>query len=288
MSKTTLLSVAILALVFLPAAAQNFGGTFTAANDQGQQTILKLVQSGEKVTGTMRAPANTFQIDGVLEEGTVVGTMTLGQQGGFWFEADLEADDLYITLVAPGANGEPDYESATTFLLNRLGSGSDGQVGGAEAAGNETAVQPEPAPETQPEQPQRAAPAGIHDGSPQAVEWANFLANKKATKMSSYSSGGSGGYSSRTDYHLCANGTFHMADASSVNVDVGGAYGYNMGSGSNAGTWRVLSQGQLVGIELHYQNGEVSQHRLDHDQQSGATYVDGERWLITPTDQCGY
>jgi hypothetical protein len=41
----------------------------------------------------------------------------------------------------------------------------------------------------------------------------------------------------------------------------------------------------VVGIELRYGNGAVEQHRLDY--QDGATYVDGERWYITPSETCG-
>jgi hypothetical protein len=107
----------------------------------------------------------------------------------------------------------------------------------------------------------------------------------KATQMESYSSGSAGGYSSRTDYHLCSNGRFHMNDQTSESVDDGGAYGYSGGSDATSGTWRIITQGQLVGIELRYKNGEVSQHRLQYEDN--ATYIDGNRWYITQTDQCG-
>lgn len=283
MSAKKHLPVAILALAALPVAAQNFDGTFTAANDQGGQTVVKLAQSGEKVTGTMTGPDNTFQIGGVVEEDIVFGTMDLGEQGEVYFEAELDANDLYLTLAALDEGGEPAYETATMFLLTRVGSGAQAQEGATAVRDNDAAGDPEPEPLVSQNQ---TAPGRIHDGSSQAIEWADFLANKKATKMSSYSSGGAGGYSSRTDFHLCSNGQFHMAGSSSVSVDVGDASGYSGGSGSDAGTWRVFSQGQLVGVELRYQNGEVSQARLDYDQQTGATYVDGERWYITPTNEC--
>jgi len=112
-----------------------------------------------------------------------------------------------------------------------------------------------------------------------------FLAGKKATKMSSYSSGSAGGYSSRTDVHLCASGQFAMAGSDLVTVDVGDAGGYSGGNTAGRGTWRIITQGAVAGIELRYANGQTEQHRLDY--QDNKTYVDGERWLITPSEACG-
>jgi hypothetical protein len=112
-----------------------------------------------------------------------------------------------------------------------------------------------------------------------------FLAGKKATKMSRYSSGLEGGYTSRTDVHLCSDGQFAIRDQNAVSVDVGGAYGAAGGNSAQAGTWRILTQGQLAGIELRYRNGAVERYRLE--RQGGATYVEGERWLITSSELCG-
>ena len=70
--------------------------------------------------------------------------------------------------------------------------------------------------------------------------------------MDSYSSGSAGGYSSRTDVHFCANGQFALSGNSSVSVDVGGAYGYTGGDSQGSGTWRIITEGQIAGIELRY------------------------------------
>jgi hypothetical protein len=103
--------------------------------------------------------------------------------------------------------------------------------------------------------------------------------------MSSYSSGSAGGYSSRTDVHLCANGQFAMSGSNLVSVDVGDAGGYSGGNTGGQGTWRIITQGNVVGVELRYADGQAEQHRLDY--QDDKTYVDGERWLITPSEVCG-
>ena len=50
------------------------------------------------------------------------------------------------------------------------------------------------------------------------------------------------------------------------------------------GTWRILTQGQLVGIELRYGNGQAEVYQLSYE--GGATYADGERVYVTPSDVC--
>jgi hypothetical protein len=131
-----------------------------------------------------------------------------------------------------------------------------------------------------------AGGGSLHDGTQVGQEWAEFLVNKKATQMDSYSSGSAGGYSSRTDVHFCANGQFALSGNSMVSADVGGVSGYNGGDSQGSGTWRIITEGQVAGIELRYASGGVEQYRLDY--QDGATYVNGDRWYITPSGACGY
>jgi hypothetical protein len=103
--------------------------------------------------------------------------------------------------------------------------------------------------------------------------------------MSRYSSGLEGGYTSRTDVHLCGNGQFGIRSQGSVSVDVGGAFDGAAGGAEQGGRWRILTQGELAGIELTYDNGTVERYRLE--SREGATFVEGERWLITPSELCG-
>jgi hypothetical protein len=385
---TTLRLAAAASLFAVSISAQSYTGTFAAPNQQGGQTVITMNQATNgQVTGTITGNGNSFQIEGVLEDGSVVGAMT-GPQGGLWFEAELDEGELYLTLVEPDANGQPNYGTATTLVFARADGLAQGRVaeggnplagqGGASAqdpwtgafsdgavllqlqggggtysgsvhvqgqtfpvalrssstglqgtfrtadgeyamelaqeggallmatggtiytlqrtgagaaanplsAGDATRGQ-QRAAGNQVQGGQAMAGAGaLHDGTQVGREWAEFLANKKATQMDSYSSGGAGGYSSRTDVHLCANGQFALSGNSSVSVDVGGAYGYTGGNDQGSGTWRIITQGQVAGIELRYANGGVEQYRLDY--QEGATYVNGERWYITPSEACGY
>jgi hypothetical protein len=129
-----------------------------------------------------------------------------------------------------------------------------------------------------------AGSGGIDDGTALGREWSQWLAGNKVTKMDSYSSGSAGGYSMRIDTHLCSTGEFAMYDQSTVSVDVGGASGYSCGNGAQMGRWRIITQGQLIGIELRYNSGQAEVYQLTYED--GATYADGERVYVTPSEVC--
>ncbi len=359
----------------VPLSAQNYTGSYAATNQQGGKTVVTLHQQGTTVTGTIVGNGNTFEIKGETEDEAVVGVIT-STMGNFWFEAELDGAELYLTLIEPDQNGQPRYDTAQTLVFARdaqagaganplagggnplaqqdpwVGTFTDGNVtlqlaggqgsytgtvqvsgqgfplavkgsgtltGAFTASGQEfpvtlsqsggsvslttggaTYVLQRGGGATNPLASgtggQAAAPSAVrpnptgagqlHDGTPLGQEWAQFLAGKKATRMSSYSSGSSGGYSSRADYHLCPNGQYHYTDESSVSVDVGGAFGSSGGQGSGAGTWRIITQGQAAGIELRGNDGSAGQFLLEY--RDGSTYVQGERWYITPSEACGY
>jgi hypothetical protein len=100
------------------------------------------------------------------------------------------------------------------------------------------------------------APSGgqassLHDGSPAARQWAELLSGRHLVSMSGYTSGGSsGGMSSRTDLKLYANGYFEYHSSSSVSINVEGLSGGSADEQSEEGTWRVLSSGGQVLLEL--------------------------------------
>lgn len=119
MNQNAILSGAIVLVSYLPLNAQSYTGSFSTTNDQGGQTMVTLVQSGERVTGAMSGLGNTFQIDGRLEDGTLVGTLTMGQDGELWFEAEVDDTDLYLTLVASTPDGQLDFDSATMLIFTR-------------------------------------------------------------------------------------------------------------------------------------------------------------------------
>jgi hypothetical protein len=126
-------------------------------------------------------------------------------------------------------------------------------------------------------------PSGDTAGGTSAVakEWTDYLAGRLMTYMSSYSSGGEGSAfsSSKREMYLCRDGRFAYESESSVSVDVEGVSGLDAGGGSDSGQWRIITQGDLVGIEFTWSSGQTSQHQLDY--VNGETLVDGERWFVT-------
>jgi hypothetical protein len=286
MIRTALALACTLILAAMPLAGQNYTGTYTATNDQGGQTVVTFNQAAAgRVTGTIVGNGNTFTIEGLIEDESVVGA-AMGPQGGLWFEAELDDGELYITFFEPDVNGQPNYGSAATLIFDRASTTARAEaaaqanpLAGSAAQGGQAAVGGAMSGAA-------AAGGAPHDGTALGQEWFQFLAGKKATQMDSYSSGSAGGYSSRTDVHLCANGQFAIRGNSMVSVDVGGASGYSGGNEGASGTWRVITEGQVAGIELRYANGGVEQYRLDY--QDGATYVNGDRWYVTPSEACGF
>ena len=125
---------------------------------------------------------------------------------------------------------------------------------------------------------------GFTEDHAQVREWVGFLSGKKLTWMSSYSSGSAGGYSARTDVYLCSDRSYAVRDESSVSVDVGGAFGNSGGVGGDQGRWMVITNGQVVGLVLESQTGQVSEYRLDYQNQE--TYANGERVYVTPAEVC--
>jgi len=259
------LLLAALILVALPLAAQEWDGTFVRRDGEPPLTLTLAADQSGQVSGQLIGPGLVFQLQGAPEGAGITGRVTAAAGTG-WFQAAFAGEDLQLVLYDAGPDGSPNTASGRQFFFARSG---------APPADAAALAGPAPLPDT----------GELDDNTPAGREWRIFLAGKKATKMSRYSSGLEGGYTSRTDVHLCGDGQFVVRDQNSVSVDVGGAYGNAGGNSAQAGTWRILTSGQLAGIELRYRNGAVERYRLEH--QGGATYVEGERYLITPSELCG-
>jgi len=262
------------------AQAQNYSGTFTAVNPQGQTVIVILKQSQQGlVTGSITNGVMTFALQGTVDDDLIDGVAS-GDGVTMYFEAEIDGNELYLFLINVDAQGNADVENGVEMVLTATSQGGalanstdPGDAAGGALSGV-TRVTPNPP----------AGGQGISDGTPAANEWAQWLAGKKVTYMDSYTSGNAGGYSMRMDIFLCSSGEFLFKDESSVSVDVGGAFGNAGGQGQNTGRWRIITQGQLVGIELRYNDGRVEQYQLQYED--GATYVNGERWYVTAAEIC--
>jgi len=260
--------LAALLLAASPLAAQEWVGTFVRRDGAPPLTLTLTQDQSGQVSGQLIGPGLVFQLQGEPQGIGIMGRVTAAAGSG-WFEAAFAGEDLQLVLYDSGPDGSPNSATGQQFFFARTGAPAAPQ---AAAPGMDT---PAPLPDAN----------ELDDNTPAGREWRMFLAGKKATKMSRYSSGLEGGYTSRTDVHLCGDGQFVIRDQNSVSVDVGGAYGNAGGNSAQVGTWRILTSGQLAGIELRYRNGAVERYRLEH--QGGATYVEGERWLITPSELCG-
>ncbi|MCH7876358.1 MAG: hypothetical protein IH965_13810 [Gemmatimonadetes bacterium] len=233
-----------------------------------------------------------------------VGTFTNGQitlqltrgTGGYSGVARLQGQQFQITAQRSGntLNGSYSYQGQT-FPLSIAVQGEalimyvDGQAVELYRQGARMAVPAQPSQPSQPSQPaQPSAGATPQAGqlSAQGQEWAARLAGKRLTQMESYSSGSSGGYSNKQVWDLCRDGRFFFYGESMVSVDVGGAFGAAGGPERGGGQWRIIEQGGLVGIELRWLGGRVSQHTLDY--QNGQTYADGTRVFVTDANSSCY
>lgn len=129
----------------------------------------------------------------------------------------------------------------------------------------------------------QAAPSsgpGGQDSSQLAQEWQQFFNGMRATYLSSFSSGLSGGSSEKVEYDLCSDGQFAYSSSSSLSIDTGGASAFSGGSSANSGTWRIVTQGNQAFMELAWSDGDVSNITLEFTDDK--TYFNGSRYFITP------
>ena len=142
--RLVLAGLAAMSLVFSGAVqAQDFSGTYTVTNDAGATVTLVLNQDAQgQVTGSLTAPGVRYEVNGMVDEGSVLGTVS-SEMGGLYFAAEFDAGQLYMTLFEPDAYNQPNYESGQTIVFARAGG-----------------AQPTPAPQPAPPPPAAAAPTG--------------------------------------------------------------------------------------------------------------------------------
>jgi len=122
--KNQWLILALLGLFSISLPAQQVTGEYFLAG-QGGELVLKLHQSPpNQVTGTLTDQTGVqYKVQATEEASEVMGTLT-NAQGGMYFEAYTEGDELHLTLIPPNAMQQPDYDRAQTFSMQRRGSTS--------------------------------------------------------------------------------------------------------------------------------------------------------------------
>ncbi|WP_373493623.1 hypothetical protein [Aquiflexum sp.] len=120
------------------------------------------------------------------------------------------------------------------------------------------------------------------DTSSLLEEWKQKLNNRALNYMSSYNSNDSRGYggtSARRKISLCGNGQFSYSSSSSINIDVGGAFGNSSSKDSGSGSWNVENDGPAgAKLVLRFQDGRVWEYSLGINDK-GNTILNGERYF---------
>jgi len=113
----------------VPAAAQDYSGTYSVASPQGSVTLILRQAANGELAGSLSGNGTEFQVEGLVDEGVAMGAIT-SAEGGLFFEARLEGRQLTLTLIEVGAGNMPDYSAARTLVLRRTDGGSPGAAGG--------------------------------------------------------------------------------------------------------------------------------------------------------------
>jgi hypothetical protein len=115
---------------------QDYTGTYTVTNTQGATVTLTLKQDPSGgLTGTMVGSDVRFQIEGMVEEGIAVGAM-YDESGGVLFEAQLQGNELLLSMFEVGPDGAPNYAQSRDVVLTRAVAAAPSARGATPSAGN--------------------------------------------------------------------------------------------------------------------------------------------------------
>jgi len=255
-----------------PALAQNFSGTYVMAG-QGVSMTLVLQQDAQgNVLGTLSSSTGMqLRVEAQLDQDGMAVGAAYNNQGGLFFGAQSQDNQLMVALIEPDANNRPDYSRMRELVFVRQGGGAPGgpqtgqgygQPGGSPFGqqGGQGYGQPGGTPFGQQggmgQGPQGAAPG--HQGQPGGMGSGQqggmaptgeerFLRGRYC----SYSSAsGGGGYGSSSRWaEFDGQGNF-IYGSSAYSTGSGGQY-YSGGGGDGGGTYRVQGN-QIV---LMYKDG---------------------------------
>lgn len=276
--RLALFLAALLVPMDVQAQTSDFAGSFSARGDNGT-VVVTLENDGDgHYSGTMSNGTLTWPMAGDVFEDALTGTLETGQ-GVLAFEAHVSAGRLQLILVEVGPDGTPLVDQGQELIFTRMD--------GAPPQGSPPGAAPLQGFSGSGAGPPGTVGAGQRDDSPLAQQWRAHLAGKKVTYISSYSSNtpGGGGLSTKLVYHLCSDGRFAFSGSDVVSHNLPGTGVPGGGSaGSSGGTWRIVTQGQVAGIELRFGNGQTELYRLD--MQGDQTFANGERVYVTPGEVC--
>jgi hypothetical protein len=101
------------------AEAQNFSGTYVL---KAQKTTLTLSLNQDpqgRIVGSLKGSTGIrYDVQGMVQDGAAVGTCT-DQQGGVYFEARLQGNQLLFAMIEPGPNNMPDHSKVKQLTFAR-------------------------------------------------------------------------------------------------------------------------------------------------------------------------
>ena len=122
------------------------------------------------------------------------------------------------------------------------------------------------------------------DDDPASRRLFDALNGRRLVRMSSYTSGTSGGFNSKRTIWLCRDGTYRYESSDVTSVYVEGASGSSTSQSGDQGRWRVLTRDGASGVELRSADGSIETYRVE--LVGDEARVNGERWLFGANDRC--
>ena len=108
-------------LAAAPALAQEYAGTWVARHPGGGSVTLKLEQQGPgEVVGTLEGNGASFEVDAEVRADGIVG-MVSSADAMVHLTGRITGPTLFIVLIEPGPNGQPDLESRRVIKFSKTG-----------------------------------------------------------------------------------------------------------------------------------------------------------------------
>ena len=119
-----MLSILLLIALFVPltataAEAQNFSGTYVLQTQKATLTLTLDQDSQGKITGSLTGGTGVkYEVQGMIQDGVAVGSCS-DRQGGVYFEAHSQGNQLLFAMIEPGSDNKPDYSKVRQLIFTR-------------------------------------------------------------------------------------------------------------------------------------------------------------------------
>jgi len=263
---------------------KSLGLSFTIPNGWvGQEGDGAFIMGSNTLAGFMMVTTNQAQSIDQLKQEAMAG---IQEANGTALQTNGQFESIGSNGIGAEFNGTAEWQPATAYvagLTNPYGNGVTIMVITLKdqyTAQHKAAVM--------------ALAKSVHFKKPEygpiVQQWKEKFSGVRLTYMDSYSSidysnsdyTTGGGYSSKEEIDLCAQGYFRFNQQHDMSVDMGGAYGNSNSSGQGSGTWKIIGNASGQGVlQLNYYDGKVSEYVLSMDGDK--TMLNGYRYFRTWT-----